>query len=295
MVSHVGRRPIDAASVYARRGWPVFPCHQPAPGACGCSCGNLGCASPGKHPRVPGGLNAATTDGTQITTWWSRWPKANIGLRTGAASGLVVIDIDPDHGGDETMDRLTAHGSLPAGRTVRTGSGGRHLYFGHPGGLVRNDAGRRLGPGIDVRGDGGYIIAPPSRHRSGRQYVVASHGGNIPELPDWLLVALEPPVHRPQVVPAPEPTGVRAAAWARAALDGELDRLDHAVEGTRNDTLNRVAYRLGQIISSGRLQQADVEPLLLQHGVATGLPEREVQATIRSGLRAADRSAELPP
>lgn len=290
-MSPIGRRPIDAASVYIRRGWPVFPCHQPVPGACGCSCGHLSCSSPGKHPRVSGGLNAATVDGVQITAWWSRWPRANIGLRTGAASGLVVIDVDPDHGGNDTMERLlAAHGALPPGRSVRTGSGGRHLYFRHPGGLVRNDAGRRLGPGVDIRGDGGYVIAPPSRHRSGRQYVVASHGGNIPELPEWLLEALQPPApaRRPSVEPVIE---VRAAAWARAALDGELDRLDHAVEGTRNETLNRVAYRLGQIISAGRLQAGDVEPLLIQHGVATGLPEHEVLATIRSGLRAAGRSA----
>src|SRR5581483_11533783 len=127
----VGRRPIDAAIVYARRGWAVFPCHCPAPG--GCSCGSQECSSPAKHPRVAGGLKSATTDEAQIREWWGRWPRANVAIRTGAVSGLVVVDIDPEHGGDTSLQALTGqHGDLGGVRTIRTGSGGRHLYFRHP-------------------------------------------------------------------------------------------------------------------------------------------------------------------
>ena len=288
------RQPIEAAVTYARRGWPVFPCHQPTPGACGCTCGHLDCGSPGKHPRVAGGLNAATTDESQIRRWWSQWPHSNVAIRTGAPSGLVVIDIDPDHSGDDSLEALLArHGALPEVRTIRTGGGGRHLYFSHPGDVVRNDAGRRLGAGIDVRGDGGYVIAPPSRHRNGRQYSIAANGGHLPELPDWLLRAIRPPA--PSTSRTPLPSAPRdSSAWTRAAVDGELARLRAAAEGTRNATLNRVAFRLGQIIGAGHLNEPDIEPLLIEHGIAIGLREREVVTTVHSGLRAGEGTPRGP-
>ena len=166
-----------AAIEYASRGWAVFPCHSPGAGGF-CSCRHPGCTSPGKHPRVPTGLHAATTDPATIAAWWRRWPTANVAIRTGAASGLVVIDIDPPHGGDASLARLTTQhrDDVPA-VSVRTGSGGSHIYLAHPGGLVRNTAGR-LGDGIDVRGDGGYVIAPPSRHPSGGTYAWAGSGAD---------------------------------------------------------------------------------------------------------------------
>jgi hypothetical protein len=86
----------------------VFPCHHPTPGRCGCSCGQLDCNSPAKHPRVKGGLNAATTDESQLRTWWQHWPRSNVAIRTGEVSGIVVVDVDPDHGGIETLQRVQA-------------------------------------------------------------------------------------------------------------------------------------------------------------------------------------------
>lgn len=288
-----GRRPLDAALAYARRGWPVFPCHHPVPA--GCSCGDAECGSPAKHPRVSGGLRSATTLGDQIRTWWSIWPRANVGIRTGTESGLVVIDIDPDHGGNESFDQLLAeHGPLPDAHTVRTGSGGRHFYFKHPGGTVQNDTGRRLGPGIDIRGDGGYIIAPPSRHRSRNTYTVVAHRRVVPDLPDWLLALIRPP--RPQ---RPQPRATdgpvhNASAWARQALDGELNRLRTSVKGIRNDTLNRVAFRLGQIVGTGMLDEAEIEQILIDNALAVGLGEREAAATVRSGLTAGEAAPRGP-
>jgi hypothetical protein len=85
-----------------------------------------------------------------------------------------------------------------------------------------------------------------------------------------------------------------ATAWAKAAVDGELDRLRHASEGSRNDTLNRVAFRLGQIIAGGALAEHDIEPLLVEHGIALGLREREVVSTVHSGLRAGERAPSIP-
>jgi hypothetical protein len=241
------------------------------------------------HPRVAGGLNAATTDSGQVEAWWSRWPNANVGVRTGAASGLVVLDIDPEHDGEASLHRLTdTHRPLPDGRVVRTGSGGRHLYFRHPGGLVRNDAGRRLGAGIDIRGDGGYVIAPPSRHRSGGVYTVAARGGELPDLPEWLLEVMRPvEPNRPGVIADWRPTG-DTSAWAKAALEGELERLKRAQPGMRNHTLNKVAFRLGQIIAGGQLDESEIEGVLVTNAMAVGLGEREAVATVHSGLTAGE-------
>ena len=104
-----------------------------------------------------------------VVEWFRRWPDANVGIVTGEISNLIVLDIDPKHGGDATLDRLE-RGFRPLSSTVEavTGGGGRHLYFAHPGGLTRNRAG--LAQGIDLRGDGGYVVAPPSIPPSGRPY-----------------------------------------------------------------------------------------------------------------------------
>lgn len=290
-MSGVGRRPVDAAIVYGHRGWAVFPCHA-AGSVAGCSCGAADCASPGKHPRVRGGLHAASTDASMIRRWWARWPRANVAIRTGTASGLVVVDIDPAHGGDGTIAELEAiHGPLPPGRAIRTGSGGRHLYFRHPGGTVRNDAGRVLGRGVDLRGDGGYVIAPPSRIAGG-PYALVGHGGTIPGLPEWILERLAERERRPALQSATPPRA--AGAWARAALQGELGRVRTAVEGTRNDTLNRVAYRLGQIVGAGALPEDDVERALVSEALAIGLGEREATRTVRSGLTAGEATPRGP-
>jgi hypothetical protein len=228
----------------------------------------------------------------QIRSWWQHWPRSNVAIRTGEVSGLVVVDIDPTHGGEVTMQRVQrSHGAMPPGRTVRTGSGGTHFYFRHPGVPIRNDAGRAIGPGVDVRGDGGYVIAPPSRHRAGGLYAVEARGGELPDFPEWIVDALTP-----QQPPVPSAASVRAGspAWGRAALHGELSRLDGAQAGVRNDTLNRVAFRLGQIVGAGCLDETDVEPLLIQHGIAIGLREWEVVKTVRSGLRAGEGSPRGP-
>jgi hypothetical protein len=286
-----GRRPIDAALIYARRSWEVFPCHSPARTPGSCTCHHTDCNSPAKHPRVSGGLNSATRDEGLIRRWWASWPHANVAIRTGAASGIVVVDVDPDHGGDDSLRAvLAAHEPLPPGRTIRTGSGGLHLYFAHPGETVRNDAGRRLGPGLDIRGDGGYVIAPPSVHASGARYAVAGRGGDIPEMPGWLLDLLRKEEPAPRAAPSARAVE-HGDAWARAAADGELQELRHATAGIRNSTLNRVSFKLGQIIGAGLLEQSEIEQSLVDAGLAVGLGEREAIRTVRSGLSA---GIELP-
>jgi hypothetical protein len=183
---------LETALAYARRGWPVLPLHTATNG--GCSCDKPDCSDIGKHPRfhvtdLQHGLKDATTDDTLIRRWWQRWRHANIGIVTGKVSGLVVIDVDPRHGGDLTLEDLEAeHGKFPETVENLTGGGGRHLFYQHPGGELRcgTDA---LGPGVDIKADGGYVVAPPSRHASGRRYEweVSSHPDDvtIAPLPTW--------------------------------------------------------------------------------------------------------------
>jgi hypothetical protein len=279
----------DAALAYASRGWAVLPCHEPARRG-GCSCGRADCASPAKHPRTRRGLNDASNDPETVMAWWQRWPSANVALRTGAASGLVVIDVDPAHGGDASLARLVAdHGPLPATLTVATGSGGRHYYFAHPGHPVRNSA-SVLGPGLDVRGDGGYVVAPPSRHMSGGVYQWANETG-LAALPAWLEQPT--PQHaspRPQDVRLPR----QADAWANQALLSELTRVRQSEPGRRNSDLNRAAFALGQLVAAGHLDAGLVHDLLVDAGLVVGLGGGEVAATIRSGLEAGGRHPRHP-
>lgn len=129
----------------------------------------------------------------EVEAWYAQRPDANVAIVTGILSGLIVVDVDPGHGGDSSLRRLErAHSKIPATMTAKTGGGGRHLYFLHPGDELRNRVG--VYPGIDVRGDGGYIVAPPSLHPSGKHYVwVRARGPDKIEpaaLPQWLLELL---------------------------------------------------------------------------------------------------------
>jgi hypothetical protein len=204
---------IDTARRYLARGWSVLPLR-----------------ALDKRPLIvweP--LQSSRPSAEQVADWFSRWPDANIGIVTGEISNLIVLDIDPKHGGDASLDRLERQfGPLPATIEVTTGGDGRHFYFAHPGGVLRSRTG--LAQGIDLRGDGGYIVAPPSTHPSGRPYVWAA--GRSPEeialaaLPRWIL--------RPSGVPRARRT---LADWRRLVHEG-------VPEGQRNSTIAALAGHL---------------------------------------------------
>lgn len=197
----------QAAQGYARRGWPVFPV-QPG----------------GKAPLVARGLHDATRDPAQITALWSRCPDAGVAIRTGAASGLVVLDVDGDDGHDKLHDLEREHGELPITASVHTPRGGTHLYFQHPGRDVRNSAGR-LGPALDVRADGGYVVAPPSRGPNGRRYEPDEQAPVAP-LPGWLSALLAPQQSPPRRSREPVGTWLRIVAGvARGERNASLTRL----------------------------------------------------------------------
>ena len=161
---------LKAALSYARRSIPAFPCE---PG--------------GKRPLTYNGFWEATTDMHRIKAWWERWPTANVGVPTGQSSGLLVLDVDARGGGPQSLAALEREtGPLPPTARSRTGGGGMHIFFRYPNGEeVRNSAGL-LGPGLDVRGEGGYIVVPPSRTQSAYEWVERTS----PSEAAWLLEAL---------------------------------------------------------------------------------------------------------
>lgn len=188
--------------------WHVAPLHSVS-GEC-CSCGKADCASPGKHPRTSHGLKDATVDPDTIEQWWTRWPDANIGIVTGEVSGIVVVDIDPRHNGDKSLaNLLNQHGELPKTVAASTGGGGIHFVFKWPGNKVVNRS--NVLPGIDTRGDGGYIVAPPSNHASGSLYAWREGCGpqdmKPADMPDWLLELIskpKPPPRRERTITRPQ-------------------------------------------------------------------------------------------
>jgi hypothetical protein len=269
---------LTAALAYARHGIPVLPVHTPDPeGGCSCDRG-VRCERPGKHPRLRHGLTEASTEPRQIELWWARWPAANVGLRTGVT--MDVADIDSAAGWHGLTHLLG--GELPPGPRVRTGGGGWHLWF-RPLGY-----GNRVGllPGLDWRGLGGYVVAPPSRHASGADYRwLHRPGDDLPPGPAALRALIEGPA-----VPPLRRTIAHPDRYARAALAAEADRVATAPVGTRNDTLNRAAFALGRLVGAGMLGMGEVTRELDAAARQSGLGRTEIRRTIRSGLTAGRRA-----
>lgn len=240
---------LDAALAYAAQGWHVFPL-QPS----------------GKTPLTAHGFKDATIDPDAIRAWWSKWPEANIGIATGERSGVSVIDVDLGKGGEASLDQLLAqHGpDFLNTYTVQTGSGGLHLFYGYVAGLGCSAG--MIAPGIDVRSDGGYVVAAPSLHASGQCYSVLS---DLPlaSAPSWLAtLAASKPTKRESAgnvsaeeVPRPE----RAAEQTIEEVKQRLTRLQNpesrellakvlagesfAPVGSRDATLQRIASSIAYV------------------------------------------------
>ena len=278
---------------HAQRGWPVLPLHTAKDGQCSCAAGQS-CAHPGKHPRTRNGVKDATTDRTIIKAWWNRWPDANIGIATGRTSGIFVLDVDGNAGKASLKELQAEHGRLKKTVTVQTGKG-RHLYFRCGDAPVSNSAGR-LGKGIDVRGNRGYVVAAGSVHVSGALYRFvegrALNELNVARAPRWLLdlVTAEGAANDEAVAveihSLPAKKMDRARAYADSARRRELDRLGKAPKHQRNDTLNRAAFKLGQLVPYGILDIAIITQDLAAVARTIGLDESEIEPTIASGLKA---------
>ena len=179
---------LDSAIFFAENQVPVVPLYGTKNGQCNCTKGSQ-CRSPGKHPMTKHGFKDASAEIDQIEDWWMEAPGANLGLLTGNTTGIVVLDVDPRHGGDQSCQALQEEfGPLPRTLRVKTGGGGEHYYFQHPGREIRNIADIR--PGLDIRGDGGYIVAPPSVHASQNPYKWDGETAQVAPLPRWLFTLL---------------------------------------------------------------------------------------------------------
>jgi len=240
---------LEAATEYLNRGWSVVPAGERA-----------------KRPIIrwqPFQHQLPTA--AQLDGWYERWPKANLAVVTGEISGIVVVDVDPKHGGTESLAALEAHhGALPRTIECITGGGGRHIYFSHPGREVRNRAG--LAPGIDLRGDGGCIIVPPSVHPSGKLYAwrpgQAPGETNLAMLPVWLE---QPRFSNDRA------SGHPHAYWRKLAREGVKD-------GRRNST---IASFTGHLLWHGVDPDVIME-LMLAWNLVRCRPPLEVEEVIRT-------------
>jgi hypothetical protein len=203
---------LDSALGLARRGLQVLP-GRPR----------------GKQPATRHGFLDATTDTNIIRAWWAYCPDYNVAIATGAKSGVMVLDIDADKGGEATLRQLEEqHAELPQTVESITGGGGRHLFFKWPAGHDIRSTVSRIGDGLDIRGNGGCAVAAPSLHESGRRYAWSVDSASaFAECPEWLLAKITAPKA------APQSDGKPATAWADLVRDGVNN-------GCRNDTLTRL-------------------------------------------------------
>jgi hypothetical protein len=266
----------SAVAEYVTRRWRVLPLHSLKASGVDlvCSCGRADCSSPGKHPRLQHGVLDASSDPLAVAEWWQRWPDANVGIATGAASGIYVVDLD----GPAAIEAWRALG-IAEGWASRTGNG-MHLVYSIAEPLASTHW--RLGQGIDTRGDGGYIVAPPSLHYSGRRYAWEHRNGDgyPPGMPDPLREALTP--RRDTPPGAPRVTRGASTTYGEGVLRHALERVHAAPDGARNSTLNDEAFLLGQFVAGGELEPHGIADALL--AASTDPDKRKARATISRGL-----------
>lgn len=290
---------LRAALVATERGWPVFPLliDGKRPALHGeTRCVRTGDCSYG-HIKWE---DRATTDPDRIHRAWAVRP-FNIGIATGP-SGLVVVDLDMPKtkgksvkGSEGTPCGVTTFTALceragqevPATYRTRTASGGVHLYFTTPAGIRLTNTAGKLGPLIDTRAWGGYVVAAGSTTPAG--WYEVTDDAPVAPLPGWLLSLLQPSA--PVRVERFAPLVVNGDRAALAAMDRECDNVRTAPEGEGNNTLNRCAFKVGRFVAWGDLARHVVEEAFQSAGQERGLTAAECRATIRSALDNSIRKA----
>jgi hypothetical protein len=303
---------LDAAVGYGARGWPVFPCHPAT-----------------KRPLTPrgergeGGVKHATTDAATIRAWWQRFPIALIGMRTGAASGLFVVDVDAgvdEETGevfevDKLIDDLERVIGVKLTQTwaVATPRGGQHLYYQVPNDTIVGNRTDLLGSRsrIDIRGENGYVILPPSVRADGHGYTWLVEPKIKDERPARAPQALldcslrlgkwergadrgDEPISKrapaPRAAASTEARGEAIRRYGAAALVNQTKAVGQASAGTRNDALNKAALALGHLVGANALSETVVRTALEEACRANGLAKDDgiasVRGTIESGLKA---------
>ena len=283
---------LDYARIYVDNGWKVFVLSPGKMPLANCD----ECAQPGYHDTAEEkeacecwtchGFYAATDDLERIGAILDQYPGGMLAIRTGAVSNLVVIDVDPPEGLD-TLRRMQDHGVIRETAAVRTGSGGGHLYYQHPGGKVLSGAGK-AGPKVDVKADGGYVVAPPSVHpRTGQPYKWKWNWPTAPRdhLHPRLLAHIQPP-EQPR-----RPITPRAFDHvSHTRLRGLVDTVLNAQKNYRNDKLHWAACKAGEMVAAGEIPELLAYEALATAAEHIGLKPGEygtspTHGTIGSGLR----------
>lgn len=302
-----------AARAYIAKGIAVFP---------------IVAAGTFKQPATENGLKDAVTDVQQVEDWWAQWPNSNIGIPTGTKAGFWVLDIDGEKGAATLAALEAEHGALPA-TPEQTTARGRHICFAwDPERPVKNSAGRIGGKfdergklaepsGIDARGEGGYIVAAPSRHATGVNY--AWHAERRPSkmafapAPEWLLALAEKKPEAPKPVAGPRPERAPAPAPAQPGsrlitpygekiLREECEKIATAVDGTVEVTLNSCSFNVGTIVGAGEIKEEIARAALIEAGMKVVKPpwtivqiSEKVERAMSAGMAHPRQKPELPP
>jgi Bifunctional DNA primase/polymerase, N-terminal len=239
---------VADALALANRGTPCFPCRAD------------------KTPATPCGFKSAVCDPGAVADLWRRHPGPLVGVPTGEASGFDVLDIDPRHGGDRWLEAERTR--IPITREHRTGSGGCHILFRHRDG-IRNSA-SRIAPGVDVRGDGGYVIWWPTTG------LPVLSDAPIAQWPCWLLTECRP---------RPRPFSPIARVPDHHFLSALARTVAAAPEGERNGRTFWAACRASEMVASGLLCVDTAVAVITEAATRAGLPRSEAERTVRSGIR----------
>ena len=267
---------IEYLEKVAYNGWSVFPL-----------------VVGGKIPITEHGFKDATLDFEKIKEWFEKWPKANWGVRTGdfneGGSGLIVIDVDRKNDGVQRWDELISERGLPDGYAVATPGGGIHHYFifetGKEYGITASEI---WGLGIDVRANGGYVVLPGSTIK-GKEYEVIND--SLPAiLPEWISNDLDNHYKQKETRQTTEVNqsiniSNTSTPYGLAALEEEVARLVATTEGNRNQQLNESAFKMGTLVGGGELDMVVAENKLTEAALQTGLPIKEIETTLQSGLK----------
>lgn len=261
----------DALKYAKQYGWQVFPIKPRQ-----------------KLPATRRGFYDATNNPSALCRWFGHHP-FNVGIRTGLASGVFVLDIDGDDGAASLRELEARHGTLPI--TLRsTTARGSHYWYRLDAPLPCSSS--RVGSGIDIKADFGYVLAAPSVHPSGVSYQWLDENASIARAPQWLIDLAQRPV-APIRISTAKPTIRRTAPadiYGRSALNSEIRELSKIGQGGRNNALNCAAFKLAQLVAGGELDHDEVEHALQYACTRNGLAHDDgwhsVNATIRSGMHA---------
>ena len=284
--------PYQTALEYISRGWRVLPLHHINKSSGDCSCGRPNCSSAGKHPISAGWQQTASTDSTLVDGWFKNSPERNIGVATGRDSGIFVLDVDGDEGYAALAELVAEHGELPETWSVRTGSGGAHFYLAYPDDVEIRNSASKIASHLDIRGDGGMVVAPPSVSAKG-PYVVTDES-DVAQAPQWLVDLILAAAPKPkQLEEVPEWDGreltEREESYLNGVVAGLCRDLSDVTEG-RHEMIYRCGLRVGSLTAGAGLDaegavETLVEAALSNPSIASVYTEYDIERTLKDGIR----------